>query len=85
MGPCTFDLSSFHKDFADVLQVIKVTNAHEASTRREVSGSGAATEITDIVEGVSKSGEPMLVPARWFLIIKEGKNECYCLYALPPL
>ncbi|RMY51887.1 hypothetical protein D0865_06093 [Hortaea werneckii] len=59
--------------------VIKVTNAHEASTRREVSGSGAATEITDIVEGVSKSGEPMLVPARWFLIIKEGKNECYCL------
>ncbi|KAI7286651.1 hypothetical protein KC345_g1049 [Hortaea werneckii] len=59
--------------------VIKVTNAHEASTRKEPSGSGADTEITDIVEGVSKTGEPMLVPARWFLIIKESKTECYCL------
>ncbi|RMZ14883.1 hypothetical protein D0860_01901 [Hortaea werneckii] len=59
--------------------VIKVTNVHEASTRKETSGSGAATEITDIVEGVSKTGGPMLVPARWFLIIKESKTECYCL------
>ncbi|KAI6837642.1 hypothetical protein KC340_g11793 [Hortaea werneckii] len=59
--------------------IIKVTNAHETSTRKEATSSGATTEITDIVEGVSKTGEPMLVPARWFLIIKESKTECYCL------
>ncbi|KAI7132305.1 hypothetical protein KC324_g16911 [Hortaea werneckii] len=59
--------------------IIKVTNAHESSSRRYSGNSDDATEITDIVDGVSKTGMPRVAPARWFLIIQEGENECYCL------
>ncbi|GAB1740397.1 hypothetical protein NU219Hw_g5502t1 [Hortaea werneckii] len=60
--------------------IIKVTNAHESSSRRYSGTSDDATEITDIVDGMSsKTGEPRVAPARWFLIIQEGENECYCL------
>ncbi|KAI6970039.1 hypothetical protein KC355_g11866 [Hortaea werneckii] len=59
--------------------IIKVTNAHESSSRRYSGNSDDATEITDIVDGVSKTGVPRVAPAWWFLIIQEGENECYCL------
>ncbi|KAI6890599.1 hypothetical protein KC334_g14646, partial [Hortaea werneckii] len=36
--------------------IIKVTNAHESSSRRYSGNSDDATEITDIVDGVSKTG-----------------------------
>ncbi|RMY00644.1 hypothetical protein D0868_08899 [Hortaea werneckii] len=59
--------------------IIKVTNAHESSSRRSSGKSDDATEITDLVDGISKTGAPRVAPARWFLIIQEGENECYCL------
>ncbi|KAI7220294.1 hypothetical protein KC333_g2406 [Hortaea werneckii] len=36
--------------------IIKVTNAHESSSRRYSGNSDDATEVTDIVDGVSKTG-----------------------------
>ncbi|RMY81799.1 hypothetical protein D0861_08168 [Hortaea werneckii] len=60
--------------------IIKVTNAHESSSRRYSGKSDDATEITEVVDALLyKTGEPRVAPARWFLIIQEGENECYCL------